>query len=108
VLDAMVRLNQHGGGDLLLPRLIRYIEQRRRHQPRWTAGLRDSPGPLVAAWGDLDPIAVAPMADRLEALRREAGHPIEVIHWPDVGHWPSVEAPDRVAGVIADRLARWS
>lgn len=108
VLAAMVRLNQHGGGDLLLPRLIRYIEERREHQPRWTAGLQDFPGPVVAAWGDLDPIAVAPMADRLEALRHEAGHPVEVVHWPDVGHWPSVEAPDRLAALVADRLARWS
>lgn len=103
-LEAMVWLNQHAGGDLLLPRLIRYIEERRQHQPRWTAALRDYPGPLVAAWGDLDPIAVPAMADRLGSLRDEAGNPVEVIHWPDVGHWPSVEAPDLVAGLILDIL----
>jgi pimeloyl-ACP methyl ester carboxylesterase len=104
VLDAMVRLNRHDGGDLLLPRLIRYIEQRRQHQPRWTAGLRDYPGSVVAAWGDLDPIAVPAMADRLGALRQEAGRPVEVVHWPELGHWPSVEAPDVVAGLISDCL----
>jgi pimeloyl-ACP methyl ester carboxylesterase len=106
-LDAMVRLTLHDQGDRLLPRLIRYIEQRRRHQPRWTAGLADFPGPMVAAWGDLDPIAVPGMPDRLGGLRDEAGLEIEVVHWPDIGHWPSVEAPDLVAGLIADRAAVW-
>ena len=38
-LDAIVALVEHNGGDLLLPRLIRYIEERRRNQPRWTSGL---------------------------------------------------------------------
>jgi pimeloyl-ACP methyl ester carboxylesterase len=106
-LDAMVRLTMHGDGDRLLPRVIRYIEQRRRHQPRFTAGLADFPGPMVAAWGDLDPIAVPAMPDRLGGLRDEAGLDIEVVHWPDIGHWPSVEAPDLVAGLIADRAAAW-
>jgi pimeloyl-ACP methyl ester carboxylesterase len=106
-LDAMVALTLHADGDLLLPRVIRYIEQRRRHQPRWTAGLADFPGPMVAAWGDLDPIAVAAMPDRLGGLRDEAGLEIEVVHWPDIGHWPSVEAPDLVAGLIAERATHW-
>jgi pimeloyl-ACP methyl ester carboxylesterase len=106
-LDAMVQLTMHHEGDRLLPRVIRYIEQRWRHQPRWTAGLADFPGPMVAAWGDLDPIAVPAMPDRLGGLRDEAGLEIEVVHWPDVGHWPSIEAPDLVAGLVADRAAVW-
>jgi pimeloyl-ACP methyl ester carboxylesterase len=106
-LDAMVSLTLHRDGDRLLPRVIRYIEQRRRHQPRWTAGLADFPGPMVAAWGDLDPIAVPGMPDRLAGLRDEAGLEIEVVHWPDIGHWPSVEAPELVAGLVADRATVW-
>jgi len=106
-LDAMVQLTMHREGDRLLPRVIRYIEQRRRHQPRWTAGLADFPGPVVAAWGDLDPIAVPAMPDRLRGLRDEAGLEIEVVHWPEIGHWPSVEDPELVAGLVADRAAVW-
>jgi pimeloyl-ACP methyl ester carboxylesterase len=41
------------------------------------------------------------MADRLAALRSSAGHPVDLIHWPDVGHWPSTEAPTLVADVLA-------
>lgn len=104
-MAAMVALILRDGGDLLLPRTIRYIEERRAHQPRFTAGLVDYPGPLVLAWGDLDPIAVPAMADRLAQLRAEAGRDVELVHWPDIGHWPSVEDPDLVAGLVVDRLA---
>lgn len=104
-MQAMVALILHADGDRLLPRLIRYIEERRAHQPRWTAGLVDYPGPMVVAWGDLDPIAVPAMADRLAALRAAAGRDVELVHWPDIGHWPSVEDPALVAGLIADRLS---
>ena len=91
-LQAMVALILREGGDRLLPRTIRYVEERRAHQPRWTAALVDYPGTLVAAWGDLDPIAVPEMPDHLAALRAEAGNDTELVHWPDIGHWPSVEA----------------
>jgi pimeloyl-ACP methyl ester carboxylesterase len=104
-MAAMVALILREGGDLLLPRTIRYIEDRRAHQARFTAGLVDYPGPLVLAWGDLDPIAVPAMPDRLAELRAEAGRDVELVHWPDIGHWPSVEDPDLVAGLVADRLA---
>ncbi|HEY8547188.1 MAG TPA: alpha/beta hydrolase, partial [Acidimicrobiales bacterium] len=104
-LAAMVALILHDGGDLLLSRTIRYIEERRAHQPRFTAGLVDYPGPLVLAWGDLDPIAVPAMPDRLAELRAAAGNDVELVHWPDIGHWPSVEDPELVAGLVADRLA---
>ena len=59
---------------------------------------------MVVAWGDLDPIAVPAMADRIAALRAEHGRDVELVHWPDIGHWPSVEDPDLVAGLIADRM----
>lgn len=96
-LDAMVTLIRRDEGDRLLPRLIRYLEERRAHQPRFTAGLVDYPGAMVVAWGDLDPIAVPAMADRLAALRSSAGRPVDLIHWSDVGHWPSTESPTLVA-----------
>jgi pimeloyl-ACP methyl ester carboxylesterase len=103
-MQAMVALILRDGGDRLLPRTIRYVEERRAHQPRWTSALVDYPGTLVAAWGDLDPIAVPAMPDRLEELRAEAGHDLELVHWPDIGHWPSVEDPDLVAGLVASTL----
>lgn len=106
-LEAMVALVHRKAGDRLMPRIIRYIEERRRNQDRWTAGLGDFTGPVAAFWGDLDPIAVPAMADRLVAVRTDAGNPITLEHWPDVGHWPIVEAPDRVAAAIDSCAAAW-
>jgi len=103
-MDAMVALILRDGGDRLLPRIIRYVEERRAHQPRWTSALVDYPGTLVAAWGDLDPIAVPAMPDHLVDLRAEAGRDTELVHWPDIGHWPSVEDPDLVSGLVASTL----
>lgn len=107
-LDAIVALVHHRDGDLLMPRLIRYIEERRANQERWTAGLRDFAGPIAAYWGDLDPIAVPAMADRLAAIRTAAGHPVTIEHWADAGHWPIVELPDRVATALDARARQWT
>ncbi|MGH3647489.1 MAG: alpha/beta fold hydrolase [Micromonosporaceae bacterium] len=99
-IDAMVSLIEYGGGARLLTKQIRYILERRQYQQRWTAALVDYPGPMTALWGALDPIAVLGMPRRLAELRPDT----EVVTWPDIGHWPSVEAPERLAAAITARL----
>ncbi len=99
-LEAMLTLLRRDGGDRLLPRLIRYVEERRANQPRWTSGLVDHAGPVTAVWGEQDPIAVVGMAHHLRELRPDT----EVVTWPDVGHWPSIEVPERVTEAILTRL----
>ena len=56
-------------GHLILPRLIRYIEERRRDQHRYTGAIETHPSPLHVVWGADDPIAVVAMVDRLRAAR---------------------------------------
>jgi pimeloyl-ACP methyl ester carboxylesterase len=92
-VDDLIALIQHDAGDRLMPRLIRYITERRRHQPRWTAGLVDFAGPLTLVWGTEDPIAVLPMTERLASLRPAT----TVVRLDGVGHWPSIEVPERLA-----------
>lgn len=96
-LIGMLRLN---GGDRLLPILIRYLRERQQHQPRWTSGFVDYEGPLTAIWGTEDPIAVLAMTDRLRELRPDTS----VVALDGVGHWPSWEAPERLAGAILTAL----
>lgn len=55
---------------------------------------------MTALWGEQDPIAVVGMAHHLRELRGDT----EVVTWPDVGHWPSIEVPERVAEAILARL----
>jgi pimeloyl-ACP methyl ester carboxylesterase len=104
-LDDIVALVEYNGGDLLLPRLIRYIDERRRHQARWTTGLVDAAVPMTAVWGMLDPIAVPAMVDRLVQLRDETGTGLTAERWPDVGHWPCIERPRELAAIVRAQVA---
>jgi len=88
-------------GNRLLPRLVRYIEERRRFEERWTAAIERHRSPLTIIWGDADPIAVFAMAERLHDAR-----PPSALHrLQGIGHWPMIEAPAAV--VAAMRAALW-
>jgi pimeloyl-ACP methyl ester carboxylesterase len=99
---AMAACIVEGGGNRLLPRLIRYIEERRRHEERWTGAIEKHPAPLDVIWGDLDPIAVWPMVDRLLAARSDA-----TVHRLDgIGHYPMIESPQRFGDALRAALER--
>ena len=95
-MEGAAELTARSGGLSLLPRTIRYIEERRRSESRFTGAIEDHPSPLHVVWGADDPIAVVAMVDRLREARPDAG--VEILD--GVGHFPMVEAPDRfLAGV---------
>lgn len=84
----------HGG--VVLHRTIAYMAERREHAARWTGALETTDVPLCFVWGMLDPISGAHMAERI----RERVPDAPLVALDDVGHWPSLEAPDRVAAAI--------
>jgi pimeloyl-ACP methyl ester carboxylesterase len=86
----------HRGGHHLLPRLIRYIEERRVNQARFTGAIEGHPSPLSVVWGRDDPIAVVAMTDRLGQARPD----IRLQVLDRVGHYPMVEAPDRFVDAV--------
>jgi pimeloyl-ACP methyl ester carboxylesterase len=86
----------HRDGERLLPRLIRYIEERRRDERRFTGAIERHPSPLAVVWGGDDPIAVPAMTERLRRARPDIG--LSVLE--GVGHYPMVEAPDRFLGAL--------
>jgi pimeloyl-ACP methyl ester carboxylesterase len=88
-LAAAWELIAYRRGHQLLPRTIRYIEERRRHQDRFTGAIEAHPSPLAIVWGADDPIAVVDMATRLAEAVPEASLTVLT----DVGHFPMVEAP---------------
>ncbi len=99
-LEALWQLAARNDGHRLLPRTIRYIEDRRAEERRFTGPIETHPSPLGVVWGVLDPIAVAAMADRLVATRPDT----PLIRFDDVGHYPMLEAPDRFANAVVDLL----
>ena len=88
------------GGDRLLPRTIRYVEERREHEGRWTGAIERHPSPLTIVWGDADAIAVWPMAERL----REARPDSTLVRLRDVGHYPMLEAADDFTAAVEHAL----
>jgi pimeloyl-ACP methyl ester carboxylesterase len=88
-LPATVEQIMGDDGHLLLPRLIRYIEERRQNESRFTGAIESDPSPLHIVWGMDDPIAVPSMVDTLLSARPDA----TVARLEGVGHYPMVEAP---------------
>jgi pimeloyl-ACP methyl ester carboxylesterase len=83
-------------GPVLMHRLITYMTDRRTHAERWVGALEGTDVPLSFVWGLQDPVSGAHMAERIrERLPRAPFTALE-----DVGHWPQLEAPDRVAAAI--------
>jgi pimeloyl-ACP methyl ester carboxylesterase len=100
-LRGMWRMLARQDGQTLLPRTIRYIEERRKHEERWISALREHPAPVTVVWGDRDPIAVYAMAERFVTER--PGTPL--VRMEGVGHFPMLEAPGSLYDAIAQALA---
>lgn len=99
-LAAQWQLLTHNGGDRLLARTIRYLEDRMAEERRYTGAIEAHPSPLGIVWGELDPIAVHAMTDRLLDARPDATRTT----LEGVGHYPMVEAPDRFAAAVLASL----
>jgi pimeloyl-ACP methyl ester carboxylesterase len=100
-LEAAWELVSHAGGHLVLPRTIRYIEERRRNERRFTGAIESHPSPLGIVWGLDDPIAVAAMAERMH----EAVPSSSITRMIDVGHYPMLEAPSPFLDAVLSALA---
>lgn len=88
-------LLQHNNGRAVMPRLIRYMEERRRHRERWVGALRDAAGrgiPVRLIDGTEDPVSGGHMVARYRELIPDP----DVVELAGVGHYPQTEAPDAV------------
>jgi pimeloyl-ACP methyl ester carboxylesterase len=90
-----------GGGRTLNHKTIRYMEERFRHADRWHGALQDWPKPLALAWGMLDPVATDRVLDAVVELRPS----VPVTRFEDLGHYPQIEDPTRVALALRAALA---
>jgi pimeloyl-ACP methyl ester carboxylesterase len=99
-LDAQWDLMAREDGHTLLTRTIRYLEDRRAEEARFTGAIERHPSPLRIVWGALDPVAVHEMATMLVAARPDA-----VLTTLDgIGHYPMVEDPARFGAAVAAAL----
>lgn len=87
----------HNGGRTLGHRTISYMDQRETYAERWHGAIRDWPGELSLAWGLLDPVANTSVLGALRELR--PGVPVAEL--PELGHYPQIEDPARIAETVA-------
>jgi pimeloyl-ACP methyl ester carboxylesterase len=99
-LEAQWLLASRRDGHTLLPRTIRYIDDRRKEERRYTGAIETHPSPIGVVWGADDPVAVVAMTQTFNTLRPSA--PITILE--NVGHYPMVESPDRTAEAITAYL----
>ena len=83
-------------GQLIAHRLICYITDRKLHGERWVTALETTDVPVAFVWGMLDPVSGAHMAQRI----RERIPDAPFLALDDVGHWPPLEAPERVTAAL--------
>ena len=86
----------HLGGNRIGHRLMSYMDERVRHAERWNGAFRDWPGDLRLAWGLEDPVARVAVLEGLRELR--PGVPVTEL--PELGHYPQIESPERMAEVV--------
>jgi pimeloyl-ACP methyl ester carboxylesterase len=82
----------HNHGQRIMHLLIRYIPERRRFRERWVGALQHAAVPLRFINGPEDPVSGAHMAARYREL---VPHP-DVVVLDGIGHYPQLEAPERV------------
>ncbi|MCB9600977.1 MAG: alpha/beta hydrolase [Sandaracinus sp.] len=79
-------------GTRIAHRLIRYIPERRVMRDRWVATLFEGDVPLRLINGTADPVSGGHVADEWIARRPDA----DVVRLEGIGHYPQLEAPERV------------
>jgi pimeloyl-ACP methyl ester carboxylesterase len=99
-LNDQFALVRHAEGNLRLPALMQYYDERLRFRRRWIGALERFDRPALILWGRLDPVAVPAIA---EALAREIPG-ARLVWMDDLGHYPQLEDPRRVAEEIAGFL----
>ena len=92
-IEGMWSLLERADGRRRLPKTIRYIEERTRFRRRWIGALERLDIPTRIAWGVKDPVALLSIGERLAKETPGA----ELLRWDDLGHYPQMEDPARVA-----------
>ena len=96
---SLIAYNQ---GARVMPRLIGYIDERRRRRARWVGALQNTKVPIRLINGPDDPVSGAHMVARYREL---IAHP-DTVSLPGVGHYPQTEAPDEVLSAYFEFLDR--
>lgn len=99
---AFWQLLSYNNGPRILPKLIRYIDERIKQRGRWIPAMQSTQVPMRLINGPADPVSGEHMARRYQALIPKP----DIVLLPGIGHYPHVEAPDSVLQALFDFHAR--
>lgn len=102
LLDDFWTLIAHDDGPRIMHKLIRYMQERREQRARWVGAMQARRVPLKLIDGATDPISGEHMAARYRELVPDA----DITLLEGIGHYPQVEAPDRVLATFEAFTAR--
>ena len=97
----MWQLVEHDGGPAVFPKLIGYMEERRRFRERWVGALEEARVPIRVIDGAADPVSGAHMVARYKELVPN----VDAVLLPNIGHYPQLEAPRAVLEAFIGRSA---
>lgn len=86
------KLTSENNGISMLPRLIRYIKERRINRERWVMPLANAVLPIRLINGTEDPVSGKHAADRFAEVVPNA----DIVRLENSGHYPHVETPEEV------------
>ena len=92
----------HNDGQRLGHKLVHYMDERVTFAERWHGAIREWEGPLSFAWGMLDPVATPSVLEGLRELRPQA----PVTELADLGHYPQIEDPPRLATALREAVSQ--
>jgi pimeloyl-ACP methyl ester carboxylesterase len=96
------RLIEKAGGKRIMPKLIRYIHERRVLRQRWLEALTLADVPLRLIDGTEDPISGRSLVTRYRELIPNA----DIVELPGVGHYPQIEATAAVLAAVTEFLTQ--
>lgn len=95
-IDAMWAQLDYRDGVSRLPSSISYVQERHRFWHRWIPPLTRLDLPAMVLWGIDDPVAVIAIAHKLASEIPGS----RLVRLDGVGHYPTLEAPERVATLV--------
>lgn len=91
------------GGRHVFHNLITYMNDRKQHRERWVNALQVSHIPLALINGSVDPVSGQHLVARYKELDCRLDYLDELT---DIGHYPQVEAPERVSQSVLKFLSK--
>lgn len=89
------------GGKGVLHRLLRSLDEREEHADRWEGALEETGVPCRFVWGLADPVSGGAVVEAV----RERVPDADLVELEDVGHYPHLEVPERVAAEVVEFYA---